>query len=326
MILRGEDLCAAAGDDELAEIERLLDGGSEMTEHPALTRLNQLIAFSDDLEAMAALVTEMKSAGVDIDTRSEIFDNTLLGRAADYGKMPVVQLLLDAGADPNTRFFSNEQYTALAVAALGGYLETVESLLDAGADPAFVDPDGRTIVERMVDPFERENYSLEWTNDHERIVQLLQSRTGKNVQAALPQNDEDTHTDSTLGKNAQAALPQIDEDTHTDSAAAESPHPLFSELVEIGSVPNNSDGVADGLFFWRPLGEGVGPDRLWDQRTREIGEALYKEASCSIQLMLQAHGYVVTNLGDVAGQALSAHWHKIGEPEWQDGNGECWMH
>ena len=91
-------------------------------------------------------------------------------------------------------------------------------------------------------------------------------------------------------------------------------------------MPNNPDGVADELFFWRPLGEGVGPDKLWDQRTREIGEILYKEASCSIQLMLQAHGYVVTKLGDLAGQALSAHWHKIGGREWQDGNGECWMH
>jgi len=107
------------------------------------------------------------------------------------------------------------------------------------------------------------------------------------------------------------------------SPAVDLPHPLFAELVDIGRVPNNPDGVADELFFWRPAGEGVGPQELWDARTRAIGEELFAEGSNSLDLMLQAHEFVVDNLGGLAGTALSAHWHKIGE----DGeSGEIWNH
>ena len=101
---------------------------------------------------------------------------------------------------------------------------------------------------------------------------------------------------------------------------------LTAELISIGSIPKIKGRQGSQPFFWRPEGEGVGPARSWDARTREIGEQLYSLEDGSLDAMRRAHEKVVATLGPMAGHALSAHWHEIGEQQWQDGNGECWMH
>jgi hypothetical protein len=101
---------------------------------------------------------------------------------------------------------------------------------------------------------------------------------------------------------------------------------LAAELIKIGSTPKIKGGQGSEPFFWRPDGEGVGPNKAWDPRTREIGEQLYRLGEGSLDLMRQAHEKVVGALGPMAGHALSAHWDEIGEQEWQAGRGECWTH
>ena len=98
------------------------------------------------------------------------------------------------------------------------------------------------------------------------------------------------------------------------------------ELVEIAKLSQILNELGDGSFFWRPQGKGVGPDRSWHPRTREIGEQLYALGDGSLRSMLGAHREIVITFGDAAGHDLSAHWHGIGEREWQAGKGECWMH
>ena len=53
--------------------------------------------------------------------------------AAFHGHREVLDLLLDAGADPNAR--STQDNTALHLAAMHGFEDCVRSLLEHGADP-----------------------------------------------------------------------------------------------------------------------------------------------------------------------------------------------
>ena len=63
-------------------------------------------------------------------------------RAAEKGRIDVVRLLLDAGADVDQR--EGSDWTALFSAASEGHLEVVELLLDAGADFNVKDGSGET--------------------------------------------------------------------------------------------------------------------------------------------------------------------------------------
>jgi hypothetical protein len=64
--------------------------------------------------------------------------NKLTGAAAaQFGRVDVVRLLLDKGADPNLRDFGQESpgETPLSTAVMHGQLEVCRMLLEAGADP-----------------------------------------------------------------------------------------------------------------------------------------------------------------------------------------------
>jgi ankyrin repeat protein len=68
----------------------------------------------------------------------------------------MVQLLLDAGADPNTR--SKDGFTALLAAAEVGDAVGAEKLLKSGADPAFKNKYGETAESQSCDRGEHGHY------------------------------------------------------------------------------------------------------------------------------------------------------------------------
>lgn len=84
-------------------------------------------ASSGDIEIVEYLLDK----GATIDVPSED-DGTALYIAADEEYLPIVQLLLDRGADPNT--IGGDERTALNAAALGGYLDILQLLVSKGAD------------------------------------------------------------------------------------------------------------------------------------------------------------------------------------------------
>ena len=67
---------------------------------------------------------------------------TILGKAAAYGHIDVVKLLLNKGADPNMENLNG--LTPLHRAAYHGTRDMVKLLLDNGAEPDRADRDGRT--------------------------------------------------------------------------------------------------------------------------------------------------------------------------------------
>jgi ankyrin repeat protein len=81
--------------------------------------------------------------GVDVNApsrwgwRLENDGQTPLTAAAQHGRVEVVRLLLQNGADPNLRDHGsdNPHETPLATAAMHGRLEVCRILLEAGADP-----------------------------------------------------------------------------------------------------------------------------------------------------------------------------------------------
>lgn len=97
----------------------------------------------------------------------------------------------------------------------------------------------------------------------------------------------------------------------------------IDELIAIGRVPKITVGAESERFYWLPPGQGIGPVEQWDPRVREIGAALHLHGARSVREMQIAHQAVVDALGGMAGHALSAQWHGIGE---EDETGDVWYH
>ena len=66
--------------------------------------------------------------------------------AATTGRLDVIQLLIDRGADPNQRA-GPYQATPLVAAVESGDTDVIELLLDSGADPSITMSDGLTILD-----------------------------------------------------------------------------------------------------------------------------------------------------------------------------------
>ena len=82
---------------------------------------------------LSRLVALLDSHPDKLRARTPPYGFTLLHHAAQGGKLPVVELLLDRGLDANARETGDNTY-AMHWAAAGGHLEIVRRLADAGGD------------------------------------------------------------------------------------------------------------------------------------------------------------------------------------------------
>lgn len=95
---------------------------------------------SGTLESIKALLAR----GANVDT--PCVGVPALHTTALYGKLAFVKVLLDAGANPNSR--DKSQYTALVCAATRKHLEVVKMLLERGSDVNAVNDIGESALDR----------------------------------------------------------------------------------------------------------------------------------------------------------------------------------
>ena len=131
-----------------------------------------LTAIESDSDASTLIVTELIRASADIHTMGTN-GWTPLHMAAAYGHVDKARLLIDAGADINSRRKIDASETPLMEAALMGQPSTVRLLLANGADPTMRDTiNNRTPLEiahhaargpdpYVVDYLDKENFQID---------------------------------------------------------------------------------------------------------------------------------------------------------------------
>lgn len=97
-----------------------------------------------------------------------------LCQAAGNNDLPMMQLLLDKGADPN--FLTKDGHTALTCAAGGNHLEAVRLLLHRGAKVNLKDSDGQTVL----DGLQVAELDVKSHYDYREVERLLKLAGAKN--------------------------------------------------------------------------------------------------------------------------------------------------
>jgi len=111
---------------EMAVRNRMEDAARYLIENGALPGPVETMALRS-IGTVAEIIKHTPS----ITAATQVRGTTALHIAAFWGRSDVVQLLLDAGADPN----AFEEKAAILDAVLGSNLDTVRVLLEAGASP-----------------------------------------------------------------------------------------------------------------------------------------------------------------------------------------------
>ena len=124
----------------LGEVKRLISSGLWMDVNCVQFTFNRTPLFVAASEGHKHIVQILLDAGAEPDKADEVLWTPLLWCCATYGREDIVQLLLERGADPNKA--STREYTPLYRAVRYGCKETVQLLLEHGADPNKASPLG----------------------------------------------------------------------------------------------------------------------------------------------------------------------------------------
>ena len=206
------------------------------------------------------LSTEMTwDMGVHLFRKSHGYGNTPLHYAARNGNTELARLLLDKGANPNSRCVPGN--TPLEKAAKHGHTDLVRLLMDRGADPSITDEDGTTLlhlaaksgrtslvkllIERGVDPNKRDDtgkntlfQAVDYNNQNrhteakDSVTMLLNGGADPNVHAWDP-NDIEQCGMTPIHRAAEFGLAD-----------------LVRLLLDRGGDPNETDGVGSTLLHW----------------------------------------------------------------------------
>lgn len=191
------NLLTAIRNDDLDEVVRLLGQGSDPNEL-AYTRETPLmlaairghVEIADrllahgadidaaDIEAQTALIYAVrfhrqKVAELLLERGADpsLNDWRVFHEAVEARAIPLVQRLLNMGADPNHQV--RDQLTPLMRAARGGSVELVNRLLKAGADPFQTGQGGRTALDTALE------------DEHHDVVKVLEKRSSASGRTLL---------------------------------------------------------------------------------------------------------------------------------------------
>ena len=129
-------LMIAAHNGHVEVVKALIDAGATVSK-PAIKGNTPLLAaaLNDQLDTMTVLI----AAGADVDERNDKEETPLM----QVSSVAATRLLIENGADVNATE-KTEKFTPIMYAAIYGLSPIVDVLLDAGADPAMQDIDGDT--------------------------------------------------------------------------------------------------------------------------------------------------------------------------------------
>lgn len=142
------DVFEAAAFGDATRLAHLLDGDAALASARSADGFAplHLAAFFGKADAARLLLDR----GAEVDARGEGWMVGTALQSAVSGRHPeVVDVLLEAGADPNVRQALG--WTPLLGAAHNGDAASVRSLLAAGADPRAINDEGRSVLELAVE-------------------------------------------------------------------------------------------------------------------------------------------------------------------------------
>jgi hypothetical protein len=157
-------------------LARLLIGRGATYDLTVASALNDLAAVRSMLDAAPSRISEQRPD-----------DRRPLSAAAEFGRLDIVRLLLERGADPTwPDADSSERGAALHAAAGRGDLEMVELLLKHRADPnGFVNASGNAVYAAKTPEIRRlleahggflDPYDLVWKGEDDEVMRIVTAR------------------------------------------------------------------------------------------------------------------------------------------------------
>ena len=99
---------------------------------PPNKKVEMIMMECEKVEPNLNLVSDLIVLGANLDWQDEVYNMTMLHKAAWFGRVEIVQMLIDAGADLDIQNIFGK--TILYVAVEGNYPEISQMLIDAGAN------------------------------------------------------------------------------------------------------------------------------------------------------------------------------------------------